>query len=276
GAEAPGGGHEREFSKTVAFKPGQRLEIEHSQGALHITTHAQPEVRIHARISVASSDAEWAQKFFDGIAIAVEESGSAVSVRTRDPNMSFHGIGHVSNSYAVDVDVTMPETMPLSARNKFGNIDVVGLKAAGVVSNANGEVSFTDGKGKQRLENAFGAITVQRNAGDVDISGSNGNVEATIVEGALSIRNRFGSVQAKDVKGPVSINASNGAVLVENAPSADVTGSFGRVDARNIGGGLRVPNSNGGGVVAKSARPPSPPNPLPPGHVSRRCPARHP
>jgi hypothetical protein len=243
--------HEREFSKTVAVKPGQRLEIEHSQGSLRISTHAQPEVRIHARIAVSSSDQDWAQKFFDAISIAVEESGPAISVRTKYPDMSFFGHGHVSVSYAVDIEIMMPETMPLTARNKFGNLDIAGLKAPAVLSNANGEVSFADGKGKQRIENSFGAITVEGNAGDVDVSGSNGAIAATGIEGALSIRDRFGAVQAKGVKGPVSINASNGAVLLEDAPSGDVTGSFGRVDARNVSGELRIQNSNGEVVVSK-------------------------
>ena len=63
--------YERDFSKTIAVKPGQRLDIDHSQGALRITTHSAPEVRIRARIEVSTSATGEAKTFGDAIAITV-------------------------------------------------------------------------------------------------------------------------------------------------------------------------------------------------------------
>jgi len=243
----PSSNYDRDFSRTVPYKgPGQRLEIDHSQGTLRIGTHALPEVRIHAKITVSTSNVDGAQEFGNSIEISVEDTGSAIVVRTKYPERQWHfsGKGHIS--YAVDMDVTMPETMELTARNKFGDLGVVGVKAPAVLVNANGQLSLTQGSGRQRLENAFGSITVDHNAGDVDISGSNGSVMATSVDGALSIRNRFGTVQARRTKGAVTVNASNGDVLVESAGgAASVTSSFGRVDVRGAGGAVEVRNSNG-------------------------------
>ncbi len=242
----PSSNYDRDFSRTIPFKAGQRLEIEHSQGALHIGTHAQPDVQVRAKISVSSSDVEGAQKFGEGITVTVEDTGSAIVVRTKYPEKQWHFIGSGHISYAVDLDITMPETMALTARNKFGDLDVVRLKAPAVLVNANGRLSLTDGAGRQRLENAFGTITVDRNAGEVEISGSNGAVTATAIDGPLSIRNRFGAIQARHVKGAVTINSSNGDVLVEDAgAAASVTNSFGRVDVRGAGGAVEVRNSNG-------------------------------
>ncbi|HEY1435231.1 MAG TPA: hypothetical protein VGG65_07635 [Thermoanaerobaculia bacterium] len=242
----PRSNYDRDFSRTLPFKPGARLDIEHSQGSLRIGTHALPEVRIKAKITVSSSDAEGAQKFGEGITITVEDTGSAIFVRTKYPEKQWHFIGNGSVSYSVDIDVTMPETMALSARNKFGNVDVVNLKAPAVLVNANGQLSLSDGRGRQRLENAFGSITVNRNAGEVEISGSNGAVVATDVDGPLSVRNRFGAVQVRKAKGPVVVNASNGDVLVEEVSgTASLTGSFGRIEARDVGGAVEVRNANG-------------------------------
>lgn len=242
----PRSNYDRDFSRTVPFKAGARLEIEHSQGSLRIGTHALPEVRIKAKITVSSSDVEGAQRFGEGIAITVEDTGSAIFVRTKYPEKTWHFIGSGSISYSVDIDVTMPETMALSARNKFGNLDVVNLKAAAVLVNANGQLSLSDGRGRQRLENAFGSITVNRNAGEVEISGSNGAVVATDIDGPLSVRNRFGAVQVRKAKGPVTVNTSNGALLVEEvAGTASLTGSFGAIDVRGVGGAVEVRNANG-------------------------------
>jgi DUF4097 and DUF4098 domain-containing protein YvlB len=240
----PGSNFDRDFSRTVTYKgAGQRLEIEHSQGTLRIRTHTLPEVRIRAKITVASSSNVDAQEFGKDIEISVEDTPTAVVVRTRYPEL--HSI-RGNFSYAVDMDVTMPETMELSARNRFGDLGVAGLKAAAVLVNANGQLTFSDGMGKQRLENAFGAITVERNAGDVEIAGSNGAIVANSVVGALQVRNRFGGVQARQTKGAVTINASNGDVLVDSAGgAATVTSSFGRVEIHGAGGGVEVRNSNG-------------------------------
>ena len=64
-----------------------------------------PEVRIQARITVSSSDADGAQKFGEGIVIAVEDTASAVLVRTKYPDKKWHfsGSGHIS--YSVDYDI---------------------------------------------------------------------------------------------------------------------------------------------------------------------------
>jgi hypothetical protein len=242
----PRSNFDRDFSRTVPYKAGARLEIEHSQGSLHIGTHALPEVRIKAKITVSSTDVEGAQKFGEGITITVEDTGSAIFVRTKYPDKKWHFIGSGSVSYSVDIEVTMPETMPLSARNKFGNTDVVNLKAAAVLVNANGELSLTDGRGRQRLENAFGSITVNRNVGEVEISGSNGTIAATEIDGPISVRNRFGTVQIRKAKGPVTVATSNGDLQVEEVTgTASLTGSFGRIDVRDVGGALEVRNSNG-------------------------------
>jgi hypothetical protein len=212
--------YERTFSKTVAVKGDKRLEIEHSQGALRVRTHKLPEIRIEARIHVSSSDEAGAREFGEAIAIEVEESGTAVRVRTKYPEKTwqFHGGGgHVS--FSVDYDILMPESSPLSARNKFGDVSVEGLKAAGEIVNANGRVSFRDGKGTQKIESAFGPIEVLRNAGEVAVSGSNGPVTVTDVDGPLDVRNRFGAVTITKVRGKTTVVSSNGAVAV------DVTGS---------------------------------------------------
>jgi hypothetical protein len=244
--------YERTFSKTVPLQGEKRLEIEHSMGALHVRTHKLPEVRIEARIQVSSSDESGGRQFGEAIAIEVEDTPTAVRVRTKYPekNWTFRGSGHVS--YSVDYEILMPETAPLSARDKFGDVSVEGLKAAGEIVNANGRVSFRDGRGTQKIENAFGAIELARNAGDVGISGSNGTVTVTDVDGSLDVRNRFGDVTVGKVRGKTAISCSNGAVAVADVTgSASIAGSFGKVSVRGVSGSLEVENSNGGVEVNK-------------------------
>lgn len=238
--------YERDFQKTVAVKAGQRVEIEHSQGALRVRTHKLPEVRIVAHISVSSSEVDEGKKFGEAIAITVEETGAAVLIRTRYPEKkwTFTGTGHIS--FSVDYDILMPETAALAARNKFGDISIEGLRAPGLIANANGRVSFRDGKGVQKIENAFGPVDVIRNVGDVAVSCSNGPVTVNDVEGSVDVRNRFGPVTITKIRGRVEAVSSNGPVTVADVTgAASITGSFGRVGIRDVTGPLEVENSNG-------------------------------
>jgi hypothetical protein len=238
--------YERDFSRTLTAKPGQRLDVDHSQGALRIRTHPGSDVQVRAHIEVSTSATGEAKTFGEGIAITVEEAAGAIVVRTRYPEKKWHFTDSGFVSYSVDYDIVMPETMPLSARNRFGDISVENLKANGTISNANGKVVFRNGRGEQKLENAFGAIELLGNAGSVDVTGANGQVSVVDVTGAAQIRNRFGKVEAARIQGKLTISGSNGAAIVTDVKGpVSVTNSFGSVEARNIGAGLEVENGNG-------------------------------
>ncbi len=238
--------YKRDFSRTLTVKPGQRLDIDHSQGAVRISTHPSPDIQIRAHIEVSTSASGEAKTFGEGISVTVEESGEAIVVRTRYPEKKWHFSDSGFVSYSVDFDIVMPETMPLSARNKFGDVSVLNLKANGTISNVNGKVVFRSGKGEQKIENAFGAIELLGNAGAVDVTGANGTVSVVDVNGAAQIRNRFGKVEAARIQGKVTISGSNGTAAVTDVKGpVSVTNSFGTVDARNIGAALDVENGNG-------------------------------
>ena len=178
----------RTFEKTLALRPGQKLRIEHSNGAIKVRTQREPQVSISAVIRVSSSDVEGARKFSEQIQILVEESAAGVSVVTRYPEKHWNFTGRGFVSYSVDYDIVMPETALLDARNKFGNVDVTGLKASADIKNSNGSVSFRDGRGAQRLENSFGKIEVSRNDGNATIVNSNGSVSVVDLGRSSSAR----------------------------------------------------------------------------------------
>jgi hypothetical protein len=141
----------RTFQKTLPLKAGQRLSIEHRNGDIRIRTHTEPKVSIDAKIRVSCSDKAGAAKFAEGIQIVAEPAGDGVSVRTVYPDKSWHFLGKGYISYSVDYEIVMPEAAVLTARNRFGNIDVEGLKAGSEVVNSNGKIAFRNSRGKQNL-----------------------------------------------------------------------------------------------------------------------------
>ena len=105
----------REFSRTLPMRAGQAFRLEHQQGDVTIATHALAEARIVAHIRVSAPTAGEAQAALPQVAIDVQETPAAVAVRTRYPDTRARNI-----SYAVDYEITLPETAPLWARNSFG------------------------------------------------------------------------------------------------------------------------------------------------------------
>jgi hypothetical protein len=200
---------------------------------------------------VSSSDTAEGRTFGEAITITVEETGAAVTVRTRYPEKkwTFMGSGHIS--FSVDYDILMPESAPLLARDKFGDVSVEGLRAAGEIANANGRVFFRDGAGAQKIENAFGPVDVQRNVGDLTVNNSNGAVTVSDVEGAVDVRDRFGSVTVQKIR------RKRPSVCQQRRPLADVTGLRSRLVQRVSAdgrGALRVERRTASGSGESAAR----------------------
>jgi hypothetical protein len=99
-------------------------------------------------------------------------------------------------SFGADYDIVVPETAPVEVRNRFGQVSTEGLHAGAVIINANGRVSLSSGRGRQRIENRFGEVEVRSNDGDVTVRNANGRVVATDIRGTLKISDGFGEVRS--------------------------------------------------------------------------------
>ena len=131
----------REFSRTVPMRAAQAFQLEHQQGDVVIGTHALAEARIVAHIRVSAPSAAEASAASQQVAIDVQETPAALAVRTRYPDERGRNV-----SYAVDYEITLPETASLQARNRFGDVSVKGLKAEGDVRDSHGRLTVTDAR----------------------------------------------------------------------------------------------------------------------------------
>jgi hypothetical protein len=178
---APREEYKRDFQKTAALPGGRSLRIEHGQGNVNVRVQSKAEVSIAAVIRCSADRQADAKNLCDQIRIQVDESSSGVIVRTDYPR-NWRG----NYGYSVNLDIAMPETSPLDLRNQFGDVTVQNLHAAAIIKNSNGKVVFTGGRGKQRIDNAFGTIEVLNNDGDIAVNGQNGWLRATDINGAAA------------------------------------------------------------------------------------------
>jgi hypothetical protein len=233
----------RDFQKTVTLGSGKTLRVEHALGNLTIRTHSGSELRVQARLRCSARSANEANDCLNRIQVNVDESASGVSVRTVYPRSDG---GRNDLSFGGDVEIQMPATSPLDARNRFGSVSVDGLRAPAFINNANGRVSFTGGQGKQRIENSFGDTEVRTNDGDVTIVQGNGNVTVTDATGVVDIGNRFGTTRVTNAGRGLSIHGNNGNVEVYSiGGAATVSNTFGKVTVSEAKGDVNIDNGNG-------------------------------
>ena len=235
----------RDFQKSLPLAAGRGLRVEHSQGNITFHTQAKNEVAVHASIKCSADRVEEAREGCDRIKISMDESSSGVSVRTELPRGGFFE-GRHTLSWAINVDVVMPETAPLEVRSTFGSVSVTDLHAPANIAVNNGSVTFIGGRGRQRIENSFGNVEVSRNDGDVTIVNSNGHVTASDVTGALDLRDNFGEIRASNIGKRLDVNAGNGNVTATNVGGAiNISDSFGKVTVRDAKADVTVRNQSG-------------------------------
>jgi hypothetical protein len=225
---------ERSTLSTLTYSGG-RITIEHSLGNVRIRTGDDSNVTVKALIRASDEQT--------GNAIRVITSGGShgISVRTEYPEGD-DDLGRIQ-SYSVDYDITVPERAPLTVRDKFGNIDVEGIRAPGDFTNSMGAIRLTNASGTQTLETSFGSINVTSVSGGVKVRGTSGSV--TVASGGnVEVTNRFGSVNVRE-SGPVTISSTSGSVVVRNSAGVAVTSDFGTADIGTVRGDVLVSGTNG-------------------------------
>ncbi len=257
-AGAQGAGREqrdevkREFTKSVSWRSGQRVCVDHSLGSVTVRTHTANEINLRVDMRGSADNRSEAEQFIQQIEIQVEESSSGVCFRTKYPEPQSRRRG--SWSFSVAYDLVVPEAAALDVRNRFGSVSVVGTRASAVVLNSHGSVRLADSHGSHRIENMFGSIEVSNNTGDVEVTGGNGSVRVEQIQGSARVRNRFGNITVAGIKQNLNLRNDNGSVTVTTVGGAStVVNSFGSTDVTDVGGAADVQNSNGR-ITAKNLR----------------------
>jgi len=233
----------RDFRKFANLPVGRSVRIESQFGRISVRTKPGREVFVQALTHCSADTMDQAKRICDQIQVLFEETPTGVSVRTEYPRLSgrFHNL-----SYAVDYDITMPDTAPLDVRNRFGKLDVVDLHAPATIDSGNGTVTFIGGRGQQRIGNSFGMVELRKNEGDVSINNTNGPTIASDINGGLDLANRFGEIRVTNVARGVTIHSNNSNIEVTGAGGPTmITNSFGRTTVSDVKSNVTVQSQNG-------------------------------
>jgi DUF4097 and DUF4098 domain-containing protein YvlB len=219
------GAYTEEFHQTYAITADGRVELDNINGAVHISTWDQNQVKVDA-VKYADS-----KERLDEAKIEIDSGKDYVSIRTKYPDHD-HTFNWGSHNNPAGVEYTL--TVPRSAR-----LDEIKL--------INGSLDITGVAGEVRAECINGRLEARNLSGRAELSTINGRLDAGFDQLAGT------SIGLKSINGSVelTIPSDSKAEIEASTISGGIENDFGlRVNhQRFVGHDLRGELGNGGARI---------------------------
>jgi DUF4097 and DUF4098 domain-containing protein YvlB len=173
------GAFTEEFHQTYTLAPDGRVELDNINGAVHISTWDQNEVKVDAVKSADSKDRLGEAR------IEVDSSAGRLSIRTkyRDHDNTFNWGSH-NNPPSVEYTLTVPRAVRLDEIKLInGTLDITGVTGEVHASCINGRLEAHNLSGRAELSTINGRLDArfdQLPGSSVELKSVNGSVELTI------------------------------------------------------------------------------------------------
>lgn len=192
----------KEFSKTVAFRAGDRLSIKTYKGSIHLSSWDQPEVSIYARIAPPEGESdEYAAAVVEATRVEVRRSGDTLRIRSDYddvPTKKSWGkwFGESKNLAYVHYDVKAPRTLNLRVDDYKSDIEIYGFSGDFDIETYKGALTASDLDGRFRLETYKGRAEVSAVRGAVDVETFKGEVsiQAVAIENDSKLQTYKGTI----------------------------------------------------------------------------------
>ncbi len=173
------GAFSEEFHQTYAFTPDGRVELDNINGAVHISTWDQNDVKVDA-VKYADSKERLDQAHID-----IDSDKDHLSIRTKYPehDLTFNWGSH-NNPATVEYTLTVPRGARLDEIKLInGSLDVAGVSGEVHASCINGRLEAHNLAGRAELSTINGHLDAkfdQLPGSSLELKSVNGSVELTI------------------------------------------------------------------------------------------------
>jgi DUF4097 and DUF4098 domain-containing protein YvlB len=173
------GAFTEEFHQTYSLTPDGRIELDNINGAVHISTWDQNQVKVDA---VKSADSK---EKLDEARIEVNSGNDYLSIRTKYPDHDHNSHwGSHNNPASVEYTLTVPRTVRLDEIKLInGSLDVTGVTGDVHASCINGRLEAHNLAGRSELATINGHLEVEFDAlpsSSIELKSVNGSVDLTI------------------------------------------------------------------------------------------------
>jgi DUF4097 and DUF4098 domain-containing protein YvlB len=197
---------QRQSDTTIAVPAGASLSVNNFGGGITVHGWNENRVKVHGETGRRGR-------------VEVSLVGNTVVVKTG----SREGAPSV-----IDLDITVPASMPLTLSGTYADITVDGVQGAISVETVNGEVNVRGGKGIVTLHSIQGGVTLADASGRIEVNSVNEDVELTNVSGEIKVETTNGEVMLMGIKSSsVDAGTINGDVTYEGTVTDGGSYSFG-------------------------------------------------
>jgi DUF4097 and DUF4098 domain-containing protein YvlB len=222
-------------SATVPAGSAKRILIENLRGNARIVAGDVQEVRVSGRATVRAFNEQEAKRIYDQIPLEVLNQDAQVLVRTNQERASNDA------RVSADLDITVPKTMMVECRGRYGDFDITGITGDVDVNSDNAGIRMQDIGGNVRVDlrrsDIVRAINVK---GNLEIKGRGQDLELENIEGQATILATFtGDLQFKNIAKPLRYESSSSNFSVEKIPG-HIHFSRGELTGNKVVGPMRV------------------------------------
>ncbi|MGC1160694.1 MAG: DUF4097 family beta strand repeat-containing protein, partial [Candidatus Sulfotelmatobacter sp.] len=240
------GAFTEEFHQTYELTPDGRVELDNINGAVHISTWDQNEVKVDA---VKYADAK---ERLDDARIEIDSSKEHLSIRTkyRDHDLTFSWGSH-NNPPSVEYTLTVPRSVRLDEIKLInGSLDVTGVTGEVHASCINGRLEAHNLAGRAELSTINGQLNArfdQLSGSPVELNSVNGSVELTIPSDSKA------EIEASTVSGGID-NDFGLHVNHHRVAGHDLRGELGtggpRIKLENVNGRIEIHHASDGRALS--------------------------
>ncbi len=226
------------LEKTIDAKGATRIRIDAAAGYLRIVGRpGLEEVRVKGTACASK------KTLLEDIRLSAKRSGSEVRIEAEITRGGFNLFG--DGNARLDLEIEVPDSVPLDVKDSSGSIDVVGVAALDI-DDSSGEITIEGVAGKLDVDDSSGSIVVSDVEGDIRLEDSSGDITIESVGGSVDIiEDSSGSIDISKVKGSVLIRRDgSGSISV-----SDIDGDFtverdgsGTISHRDVGGRVNIPD----------------------------------
>jgi Putative adhesin len=240
------GAYTEEFHQTYALTPDGRIELDNINGAVHISTWDQNEVKVDA---IKSADMK---EKLEEARIEVDSGKDYLSIRTkyRDHNLTFNDHWR-NNPASVEYTLTVPRGARLDEIKLInGSLDVTGVTGEVRASCINGRLEAHNLSGKARLSTINGRLDArfdQLAGSSIELNSVNGSVELTIPSDSKA------EIEASTVSGGIDNDFGlhvNHHRYVGHDLRGELAGGGTRIELKNVNGKIEVRHASDGRALS--------------------------
>lgn len=232
---------EETFDQTLAFAPGDLLELDNTNGNIYIEVWDRDEIHILATKKVKVGNSGKAEAAMQDLIIEVEPSSGGIRVDTIYPRKKDSWFSSMSMS--VRYEIKLPSSADLDVTTTNGNIKVGGVTGDLDIGTTNGNVSVSDAGGRLNAHTTNGSISAElteiSTEEDMIFRTTNGGITLSIpsdTQASLTARTTNGSIRTDF---PITVQGT----FSKNRLEGELNGGGGSIELRTTNGSIRIEES---------------------------------